>query len=84
MSFLVRWNSAHRKAKVASNPDYPDGKDCVIPGEPSCTTPIPYPAPECGQWILSCDECGITVAVTAAGRPDDPRSLTVPCKRKLS
>jgi hypothetical protein len=69
------------KAICAPNPDFPTGIDVdVSEGRTSCTIELPYPAPECGSYIVHCKACGIGVAVTAAGRPDDPRSLTIACK----
>lgn len=40
----------------------------------------PYPAPRIGKFIVKCDACGLLAIVTTAGRPDDPRSLRIPCK----
>lgn len=72
-----------REAQFPPNPDYPDGIDVNLqrsPGAPSCTTPLPYPAPRCGKFVVRCNLCNWTGIITAAGRPDDPRSLTVPCR----
>ena len=79
----VQWRSAYRKAKCPPNPAYPDGIDIVMTkdGEAACSIALPYPAPECGLWLVSCPRCGFSAAITAAGRPDDPRSAQVPCKR---
>ncbi len=52
------------------------------PGAETCTIALPYPAPECGMWIIRCDRCPMSIAVTAAGRPDDPISVTVECKKR--
>lgn len=76
--------SGRGKARCAANPDYPNGLDIKIEQEPSCTVALPYPAPECGHWNLSCGKCGLTVAVTAAGRPDDPKSVQVPCQMTVN
>ena len=67
------------------NPAYPNGVDVqqAAPGVPSCRADLPYPAPERLVWQVRCRRCGYTLAVTAAGRPDDPRSVTVPCREKL-
>jgi hypothetical protein len=34
------------------------------------------------MWIIRCDRCPMSIAVTAAGRPDDPISVTVECKKR--
>lgn len=79
--FNVTWRGTGRKAQCAPNPRYPDGIDLdVSNGAVSCKARVPYPAPECGTYIVECLGCGLRVAITAAGRPDDPRSVTMPCK----
>lgn len=79
----VKWISRHRKARLQPNPAYPNGIDVVTePGKegPRCKTDLPYPAPECGLHSVRCAKCGTSVMVTAAGRIDDPKSVTIPCK----
>ncbi len=72
--------SGRGKAQCPSNPDYPNGVEVDMSlGKTACPIDLPYPAPECGYWLLSCNLCGTTVAITAAGRPDDPRKARVPC-----
>lgn len=67
------------------NPAYPNGVDvgCAPVGVPSCKAALPYPAPERLVWIVRCKRCGLRAAVTAAGRADDPRSVTMECGRPL-
>ena len=73
--------SGRGKARSAPNPDYPDGCHVdITEGQTGCSVALPYPAPECGAWIVRCAACGMSVAITAAGRPDDPRSVRIPCK----
>jgi hypothetical protein len=70
------------KAQCPPDPMYPHGK--VINSYPegvSCMVELPYPAPECGYWYIDCGECGLKVMVTAAGRPDDPIAVFVPCRK---
>lgn len=77
----VEWLSDGRTAKCAPNPAYPEGVDVdAAEGRTGCTVALPYPAPSCGMWFVECPVCGHTTLVTAAGRPDDPRSVRVPCK----
>jgi hypothetical protein len=73
--------SGRGKARCATNPDYPNGIDLdrSYPGEPSCTVGLPYPAPECGTYLIDCMDCNLMIAVTAVGRPDDPRTVKLPC-----
>ena len=77
----VEWIDRGREPQCPPNPDYPDGIDVdgTKAGEKSCYTALPYPAKRCGYYKVSCPTCGLVVAVTTAGRPDDPRSVKVPC-----
>ncbi len=73
--------SGRGKARCQPDQNYPNGIDIVMTEEgPFCKVFLPYPAPECGHYAISCNLCGIKVAVTTAGRPDDPKSVTIPCK----
>ena len=76
--------SGRGKAQCPPNPNFPKGTpvDCSDGGI-ACTKDLPYPAPECGVWIVRCKACGMSVGVTAAGRPDDPTKVTMPCKLPL-
>lgn len=71
--------SGRGKARCPPDPNYPEGKRIDLGVLPNCAVELPYPAPECGQFVVACGECKASVVVTAAGRPDDPRSVTVPC-----
>lgn len=78
------WRDSGREPRSPPNPDYPEGIDIVAlsdPGAPRCSVQLDYPAKRCGTWFLRCLRCGFTVAVTTAGRPDDPKSITVNCRR---
>ena len=81
--FTCQFLDGGRKATQEPNPEYPKGKDVdVSRGRPSCYTEVtPYPAPRCGLILVKCNDCGMTVGLTCAGRPDDPRSVTVPCRK---
>jgi hypothetical protein len=74
--------SGRGKAQCPSNPEFPDGIDVTVADDSveRCIVPLPYPAPECGAHIVVCKLCQMSVAVTAAGRPDDPRSVAMPCR----
>lgn len=76
--------SGRGAARCAADPEYPDGVRADGRTSPGafCTIEFPYPAPECGMFLANCRECGFRIAVTAAGRADDPRSLTVSCRPK--
>lgn len=83
--FEVGFISAGRKASCAPNADFPEGVDVDLSKGrfQSCTVELPYPAECCGTWVVVCTRCGYSCAVTAAGRADDPRSVTMPCKSVL-
>ncbi len=77
----VTWLDAKREPRVAPNPLYPKGKDVDVSAGAarSCSTPLPYPAPRCGVYMIECEDCGLRVGVTTAGRADDPRSVKIAC-----
>ena len=82
MPFTVEFKGTGRQASCAANPKFPNGIDLDISGgKPSCTVEFPYPAPEVGVWIVVCEACGLRGAITTAGRPDDPRSAKLACRR---
>lgn len=81
--FEIAWRdrAGGRKARCAPNPDYPEGIDADMAfGAPGCVAKLPYPAEHLGVWFVTCRICGFRGALTAAGRVDDPRSVTLPCK----
>lgn len=80
--FLVTWTDAKREPRCAPDPAYPNGRDVIMthPGEASCKTSLPYPARRIGSYEVQCLLCGCKVLLTTAGRADDPRSATLPCR----
>ncbi len=80
--FKIEWIDAERKPQCPPNPKYPTGKDVDLSGGamPQCCAALPYPAKRCGLYLVECPVCGLRVAVTTAGRPDDPRLVKMACK----
>ena len=78
----VAFKSHGRKATCAPNPAFPDGihVNRLASGVIGCRVELPYPAECCGVWRVECSVCGFVMGVTAAGRPDDVRSIMVPCQ----
>lgn len=70
-----------RMPKCSPDPAYPNGKDAdIAEGFPGCAIDLQHPTPCYGLWVIACERCGYTVAVTAAARPDDPAKITIPCQ----
>lgn len=82
MALKAEWHDLGREPKCTPDPNYPDGKDVDVSfGAPAtCETTLEHPTPRCGLYIVRCDVCGYSIALTTAGRPDDPRFLKVACK----
>lgn len=80
--FDIVWLDAKKEPSCAPNPAYPLGVELDVSAgvSPTCTVPLPYPAKRIGSYLVRCKLCGIQVACTTAGRPDDPRSIKIPCK----
>jgi hypothetical protein len=78
----VEWIDGKREPQVAPNPAYPDGIDVdgAQGAVPFCKVELPYPAKRCGLYVVTCERCGMKYGCTTAGRPDDPRSITIACK----
>lgn len=81
--FHITWHDSGREPQCAPNPLYPDGMTVDISNGAriTCVTPLPYPARRCGYYSVECHTCHLKAAITTAGRPDDPRSLRMACKR---
>lgn len=80
--FKIKWIDLHREPQCAPDPRFPNGKDLdVSHGLKACKVALPYPAPRCGLYYVQCKTCGTNAAITTAGRPDDPRSVTMVCEK---
>lgn len=81
--FEIRWFTRGGPPKGKPNPAFPKGVDLDISegAERACSTPLPYPTghKSIGTWEVHCLTCGRRAMVTAASRPDDPRSLKIAC-----
>lgn len=80
----ITWHDGGREPRDPPNPDYPNGIDLNLTShvlETSCRADLPYPARRCGYYLVECETCGKRTVVSTAGRPDDPRSVTIACKR---
>ena len=84
MTHDIKWHDSGREPTEASNPRYPHGIDLdpTRPGQDYCPVELPYPAKRCGYFHIKCQACGTSIVVTTAGRPDDPRSVKVPCNKR--
>lgn len=82
MGLQVKWIDGEREPQCAPNPEYPFGIDIDVSdgATRTCMVALPYPASRCGAYLVECPVCGYRGGCTTAGRHDDPRSLTVPCK----
>jgi hypothetical protein len=80
--FKIDWIDRGRDPQCAPDPAFPDGKDIdASHGRPSCKADLPCPAPRCGLYYVECLKCGANAMITTAGRPDDPRSVKLPCDK---
>lgn len=77
----VVFDDHRRDPKCKPDPRWPEGKDVDASGGSAitCTVAIPYPAPRCGLMVVTCSRCHLEVALTVAGRVDDPRSVRLAC-----
>lgn len=77
----VKWIDRFREPTQKPNPEYPNGIDIDLTkgAQPACQTDLPYPAKRCGYFSVLCKTCGYSAVITTAGRPDDPRTVKLPC-----
>lgn len=77
----VTFLSHNRKPTCAPNPAYPEGMDLDLTNgaKVACLANLPYPAECCGVLIVRCSKCNESVAITTAGRIDDPRTVRLAC-----
>jgi hypothetical protein len=80
----ITWHDLGRGPQSKPDPRWPEGigLDCSSGAGAACKVDLPYPARRCGFHENACEVCGIIIAVSTAGRPDDPRSVTIACRGK--
>lgn len=80
--FKIDWIDHGHEPQCRPHPGFPNGKDIDASqgAALTCSTELPYPAKRCGLFIVDCEVCGFRAAITTAGRPDDPRSVKLPCR----
>ncbi len=84
MSIEVTFIDSGRYPSQNPDPKYPNGKLVNVArpeDKKTCTKNLPYPAPRCGFYKIKCVDCSLIVAISVAGRPDDPNVVTLPCKQ---
>lgn len=81
--FDVQWLDSGREPQCPPNPEFPSGvvADLSFGGNPTCTVDLPYPAKRCGAYVVRCERCKRSAALTTAGRPDDPHTVILACRR---
>jgi len=81
MTHSIEWVDSGHEPQNRPNPKYPDGIDLDMSrGGRFCEVALPYPAKRIGYYMIECSQCGLRVAISTAGRPDDPRSVKLSCK----
>lgn len=80
--FQIEWTDRGREPTGTPDPLYPKGVDldCSAGRTPSCKVDLPYPAKRIGFYYVQCTLCKTNALITTAGKVDDPRSLTLPCR----
>ncbi len=83
MTITVQFLDSGHEPTEPANPSYPKGMDVDLRPHvlaKGCCRNLPYPAPRCGSYVVVCETCGYRAAISVAGREDDPRTVTMPCK----
>jgi hypothetical protein len=85
VTFVVHFIDSGRSPQCKADPKFPEGKDVVLAEDDAagkCCRNVPYPAPRCGMYLVECEVCEFSALVHVDGRPDDPRTVTMPCQVK--
>jgi DNA-directed RNA polymerase subunit RPC12/RpoP len=79
----VTWKDRDTRPLFPADPDFPDGThlDLAFGAEAACWTDLPYPVVTVGAHQVECPTCGLRLLCGANGRPDDPRTVKVPCRQ---
>jgi hypothetical protein len=78
--FTVKWLDRGRPPRGAPDPDYPNGIAIDHGERPACLVTLPYMTKQhVGLWYVECAKCRANVLITMASRPDDPKSVMLPC-----
>jgi hypothetical protein len=79
--FEVKWIDRGRPPKNAPDPAFPDGVHVDSGERPACLVELPYMTQtNIGYWVVECKKCKTNVVISMASRPDDPRSVMLPCR----
>jgi hypothetical protein len=79
--FNIEYIDGGRPPRNAPDPKYPDGVHVDHGDRPACRVELPYMTKNnIGKWLVTCTRCKCTMLITMASRPDDPRSVMMPCK----
>ena len=78
--FKVEFIDRGRPPRVAANPDIPNGQHIDSGERPACRVELPYMTQtNVGYWYVECRKCKTNMLITMASRPDDPKSVMLPC-----
>jgi len=78
--FRIEYVDGGRPPRVKPHPDFPDGKHIDSGVRPACRVELPYMTKtNIGYWYVECGKCGTNCIITMASRPDDARSVMLPC-----
>jgi len=80
--FSVDWIDSGRLTEYPADPGYPRGVaiDVALDAPHACRVELPWPAERIGQWVVICRVCGYAIALSTAGRADDPHTARLPCR----
>jgi hypothetical protein len=82
--FKVQWIDRGRPPNNPPNPDFPNGQDIDSWARPACRVELPYMTQKnVGYWYVECLLCRTNVLITMASRPDDPKSVMLPCNTSM-
>lgn len=80
--FTIKYIDRGRPPRVKPDPRFKNGKHLDSGERPACKVELPYMTQKnVGYWFVVCTKCKTNALITMASRPDDPKTLMLPCAK---
>jgi hypothetical protein len=80
--FEIMWIDRGQPPRQPPKPEFPNGQHIDSGQRPACRVELPYMTKRnVGYWAVVCSRCKTNALITMASRPDDPKSVMLPCAK---
>lgn len=78
--FNIRYIDGGKPPQSKPDPSFSDGMHVDSGRRPACRVELPYMTKtNVGYWFVKCTKCKTNMMISMASRPDDPKSVMLPC-----